>query len=306
MCFCAGGRLPVLVSDVPRFPGPGVCQLVDRPITPIGANRSLIGDFGAFQLVAKRAALGQFQRRGEGHGGGFGNQVLNLFPPGALEFFFPHLDVFAAGPGESLFEPGDEITHTFFPLDSTVVSFVLPMRDGSAVEAATVGREGAVGGVISLGLKPAFARVDVQIPGPVARVDVNVLEKAKRASPKVHEIMTRYADCLAAQVLQSVGCASLHTLEARCARWLLMTHDRLQSDELPLTHEVLAGMFGVARTYVTRTAQALQARGAISYRRGIIRIERRATLAEASCECYSVVRRHFERVLPGLYPASER
>jgi len=256
-------------------------------------------------LSFKKAALGKFQRGKEVGPGGFGNQVLNLFPPGAIEYFFPHLEVFDTALGESLFEPGDEITHTFFPLDSTVVSFVLPMSDGSAVEAATVGREGAVGGVISLGLKPAFARVDVQIPGPVARVDVGVLEKAKRTSPRVHEVMTRYADCLTAQVLQSVGCASLHTLEARCARWLLMTQDRLQRDELPLTHEVLAQMFGVARTYVTRTARALQERGAISYRRGMIRIEKRTLLAEVSCECYGHVRRHFERVLPGLYPAAE-
>jgi len=94
-------------------------------------------------------------------------------------------------------------------------------------------------------------------------------------------------------------------LEARCARWLLMTHDRLQEPELPLTQEALAEMFGVARTYVTRIAHVFQQRGAISYRRGIIRIERRSVLEQSTCECYGLVRRHFERVLPGLYPTKE-
>ena len=192
-----------------------------------------------------------------------------------------------------------------FPLDGTVMSLVLPMRDGRAVEAATIGREGAVGGIVSLGNKPAFTRALVQIPGLAARISVTRLETAKRNVPKLHDVLVRYADCLTAQVLQSVGCAMVHPLEARCARWLLMTHDRLQQPEIPLTQEALAEMFGVARTYMTRVASALQRRGAISYRRGVVHIERREILEEAACECYGAVRTHFERVLPGLYPAVE-
>jgi CRP-like cAMP-binding protein len=186
-----------------------------------------------------------------------------------------------------------------------VIAFVLPMRDGRTVEAATIGREGAVGGIVSLGLKPAFARATVRIPGRVARVSIVRLEEAKRSAPEVHDVLARYADCLIAQVLQSVGCAAVHSLEARCARWLLMSHDRLQAPELPLTQESLAEMFGVARTYLTRIANGLEERGAISRRRGAIRIEDRSVLEEASCECYGLVRRHFERVLPGLYPRAE-
>jgi CRP-like cAMP-binding protein len=207
--------------------------------------------------------------------------------------------------GESLFEPGDDVTHAHFPIGGTVIALVLPMQDGRAVEAATIGREGAVGGIISLGLSPAFARASVQIGGRVARVSLSRLEAVKRSAPKVHDVLTRYADCLTAQVLQSVACAALHPLEARCARWLLMTHDRLQDPELPLTQEALAEMLGVARTYVTRIAGALQESGAISYRRGVIRIARRAKLEYRACECYQAVRQHFDRVLPGLYPRSE-
>jgi CRP-like cAMP-binding protein len=228
-----------------------------------------------------------------------------LLPGAAMEILAPALEFLEVTKGESLFEPGDDVTHAHFPLQSTVIAFVLPMRDGQAIEAATIGREGAAGGIVSLGLKPAFARATVRIPGPVARVSIPRLEAAKRTAPIVHDVLSRYADCLTAQMLQSVGCAALHALDARCARWLLMTHDRLQQPELPLTQEALAEMFGAARTYVTRIANVLQDRGAISYRRGIIRIVSRAALEESTCECYGLVRRHFERVLPGLYPSVE-
>jgi hypothetical protein len=234
-----------------------------------------------------------------------GNQILKLLPPAALEALESAFEVEGVGFGESLFEAGDDVAHAHFPLDSTVVALVLPMRDGHAVHATAIGREGAVGGVVSHSLKPAFARATVQIPGLVARISIRRLEAAKRNVPKVDDLLARYADCLTAQVLQSVGCATLHTLEARCARWLLMTHDRLRRPELPLTQESLAQMFGVARTYVTRIAATLQGRGAISYRRGVIRIVNRSALEESTCECYGLVRRHFDRVLPGLYPTEE-
>jgi CRP-like cAMP-binding protein len=234
-----------------------------------------------------------------------GNQILKLLPRTALEAVMPWLEEVALMRGESLFEPGDDVTHAYFPLNGTVVSLVLPMRDGRAVEAATIGREGAVGGIISLGSKPASARAVVQIPGHAIRVSVARLEKAKRDAPKLHDVLVRYSDCLIAQVLQSVACASVHPLEARCARWLLLAHDRIQQPEIPLTQEALAETFGVARTYMTRVASALQRRGAISYHRGIVHIERREILEDAACECYGAVRRHFEKVFPGLYPDME-
>jgi len=244
----------------------------------------------------------------EGTGGATpppGNQILRLLPRVALDAIAPWLEEVGLRVGDSLFEPGDDVAHAYFPLNGAVVALVLPMRDGRAVEAATVGREGVIGGIVSLGHKPSFARALVQIPGRAARISVSRLETAKQAAPGLHDVLICYADCLTAQVLQSVGCAMVHPLEARCARWLLMTHDRLQQADLPLTQEALAEMFGVARTYMTRIAGALQRRGAISYRRGIVRVERRELLEEAACECYGAVRRHFERILPGLYPTLE-
>lgn len=240
-----------------------------------------------------------------GSGGPDSNRILRLLPSSAFDGLEPYLERVELQRGESLFEPGDEVLQAYFPGRSAVIALILPMRDGRAVEAATIGCEGAVGGIISLGLKPAFARASVQIGGPALRILVTRLEAAKRQAPKVHDILSRYADCLTSQVLQSVGCAAVHSLESRCARWLLMTHDRLQTPDLPLTQETMAEMFGVTRTYVTRIASTLQDRGVISYRRGMLTIRRRDLLEKASCECYGLVRRHFEQVLPDLYPSAE-
>jgi DNA-binding MarR family transcriptional regulator len=234
-----------------------------------------------------------------------GNQILNLLPRDALDAMASGMETVELRRGQSLFEPGDEVTHAHLPLDSTVVALVVPMRDGRTVEAATIGREGAIGGVVSQGFQPAFTRAVVHIPGSAVRISLKHLDAAKRTVPKVHDLLSRYADCLVAQLLQSVGCASVHPLEARCARWLLLMHDRLQQPDLPLTQEMLADMFGATRTYVTRIASSLQKRGAIVSRRGIIHIESRELLEETTCECYGLVRQHFERVQPGLYPTGE-
>jgi DNA-binding MarR family transcriptional regulator len=254
-------------------------------------------------LFLQGAAL--VEARGHAPQGAAGNTLLTLLLQAAPDDIAPWLEHTEWRRGDSLFEPGDDMSHAFFPVQGTVLSLVLPMRDGRAIEAATIGREGAVGGIVSLGLAAAFTRGSVQIPGRVDRIALTRLEAAKRKVPKVHDLLVRYADCLTAQILQSVGCATAHTLEARCARWLLMAQDRLQQPDIPLTQEALAEMFGVARTYVSRIARSLQRRGAISYHRGVVRIERRDLLEDLACECYGVVRRHYERVLPGAYPNPE-
>lgn len=233
------------------------------------------------------------------------NQVLKLLPAAALDAIEPSLEQIELSQGESLFEPGDDLSHAYFPLNGMVISLILPMSDGRALEAATIGREGVAGGIVTLGYKPAYARGLVQLPGQAARIPLSQLEAAKRAVPMLHDLFARYTDCLTAQVLQSAGCAGVHPLEARYARWLLTMHDRVGHPELPLTQEALAERFGVARTYLTRIAGALHRRGAISYNRGLVRIDDRTVLEEAACECYNAVRSHFDRMLPGLYPTME-
>lgn len=251
---------------------------------------------------------GRTQRRAAGPGSAIPfrrNQILRLLPKADLDTLLTSAEVVALNAGDTLFDTGDDVGYAYFPLGGAVLALVLAMRDGRAIEAATIGREGLVGGVVSLGHKPAFARTLVMVAGSAVRVPIGQLETAKRTSPALHDILVRYADCLMAQALQSVGCATLHPLEARYARWLLLMHDRISEPELPLTQETLAETLGVARTYMTRIAHQLQTKGAITYRRGRIRIERRELLEEASCECYAAVRQHFDRVLPGLYPAFE-
>lgn len=235
-----------------------------------------------------------------------GNQLLRLLPRAAIDALQPCLELIDLRRGESLFEPDDEVPYAYLPLSGAIIALVLPMHDGSSVEAATIGREGIVGGIMSFGLHPAFARATVQVSGKANRISIAKLEAAKRSVPKLHDLLLRYADCLTAHILQSVACAAIHPLQARCARWLLITNDRLQVRDLPLTHESLAEMLGVARTYVTRTASDLQRKGAISYHRGVVHIENRHILEETTCECYWAVRRHYDRVLPGLYPTLER
>ena len=234
-----------------------------------------------------------------------GNLLLSSLPLEVQHLLARSAERLSAAKHETLVEPGHDVVHAYFPSGRTIVALTLPMKDGRAVEAATVGWEGAVGGIVSLGFKPAFARVVVRSPGELVRIPIQKLEEAKRAEPKLHDALSRYADCLIAQILQSVACASVHPLEARCARWLLMTHDRLQEPDLPMTQEALADVFGVARTYMIRIIRGLEEKGAISHQRGSVRVEDRSVLENSACECYGLVRGHFRRILPGVYPTSD-
>jgi CRP-like cAMP-binding protein len=206
---------------------------------------------------------------------------------------------------DTLFHPGDDVELIHFPAGATVVSLVSVLADGRGAEAATIGREGAVGGIVSGGKMPAFARAAVQIGGPALRLPAARLEAAKASSPVIRDVFARYADCLVAQLQQSVVCNAIHPLEARLGRWLLTTQDRVGAGELPLTHDAMAEMLGARRSTVTPVAGALAQRGLIAYRRGRVRVLDRAGLEAAACECHGAVRRHFERVAPGLYPAGE-
>ena len=215
----------------------------------------------------------------------------------------PHLSLRLVGRGQVLFEPGEDIETTYFPCRGTMGSLLVVSADGREVEAATIGREGAIGGIVSAGHKPAFGRAVIQIGGPAFSVPTARLEDAKRRSPVFHDLFARYADALIAQMMQSVACNALHSIEARCSRWLLSTQDRVGQAGIPLTQEALAEMLGVQRTTVTAVAQALQARGLIRYARGRVEILNRKGIEKLACECYSAVEDHFERLLPEIVDA---
>lgn len=231
------------------------------------------------------------------------SRLLSALPESDLALLAPHLTAVTLERDLVLFEPGDDVTACHFPGDITMISLVVGLPDGAVVETATIGREGAVGGIVSMGHKPAFARAVVQISGPAFRIQTDQLDRFKEQSSSLRDTLARYADCLIAQTLQSVACNALHELERRLSRWLLTAQDRLGSDEVPLTQEFLAEMLGVQRTTVTGVASALQSRGLIRYQRGRIIVLDRAGLEAASCPCYDAVRVHFDAVLPDVYPA---
>lgn len=230
-----------------------------------------------------------------------GNLLLDGLRPEDRALLDPHLDRLSRDRGEALFQAGSDVTSIAFPCRQTVVTFIVAMRDGRSAEVATVGREGAAGGIVSSGFLPASTNAIVQIGGPILRMDALRLQEAKRQSPALRNLFTRYADCLLAQVLQSVACNALHPIESRCLRWLLTLQDRIGTDVLPVTHELLATMLGVQRTYLTRILRALQQQGLIEVGRARIGIRNRVLAETAACECHGVVRRHYETVLGAVY-----
>lgn len=232
-----------------------------------------------------------------------GNRLLDSLSPRDRRMLTPNLRPLALDRGEVLLEPGEDVTQVFFPGPGTIAALVLHLRDGKSAEAAMIGAEGALGGIISNGEKPAYAHGVTEVAGPAFRLSTEALEDAKQRSPSLRDHFARYADCLLAQVLQSVACNAVHDFDARLARWLLATQDRCGQDELKVTQDFIAEMLGVRRPYATRIAGQLEERGAIQRGRGTITVVDRVKLERQACECYSYLRRHFERLLPGVYPA---
>ncbi|MEL6060653.1 MULTISPECIES: Crp/Fnr family transcriptional regulator [unclassified Methylobacterium] len=228
-----------------------------------------------------------------------GNLLLDALDAGDRALLAPHLVPVECTRGSVLFEADDDVSQVTFPLRRTVATLIVPLRGGRTVETATVGHEGAIGGVVSQGYLPAFTRCVVQIEGSVLRMDADRLREAKRASPALDDLFVRYADCLLAQILQSVACNAAHPIEQRVIRWLLSLQDRLGTDALPVTQNVLATMLGVGRSYITGVLGTLQDQGLVVVGRGRIHILDRDRAETACCECHARVRRHFATVLGG-------
>jgi CRP-like cAMP-binding protein len=226
------------------------------------------------------------------------NRLLKVLRNEDREFIGPYLIPKRLRRGEVLFEPGEEVETTYFPCHGTVGSLLIVSLHGREVEAATIGWEGAIGGIVSAGSKPAYSRAVVQIGGPAFCIQTSRLEEAKQRSPILHDIFSRYADALLAQIMQSVACNALHSTVARCSRWLLSTQDRVQSTIIPLTQQAFAEMLGVQRTTITAAVKELQTAKLIRYRRGRIEILNRRGIKALACECYSAVESHAERLLP--------
>jgi len=234
-----------------------------------------------------------------------GNRLLAALAASDLSLIEPHLRDVQLTSGDVLFEPGDEVHTTFFPCGQTIASLLVGARGEAFVEAANIGREGAIGGIVSAGFRPAFGRSVVLTSGSALAIDTDRLEDAKRRSHDFRDLFSRYADALLAQVMQSVACNASHTVEQRCCRWLLSVNDRAGDLAFELTQEALAQKLGVQRTTISPVAAELQASGAIRYSRGRVAVLDRALLLRSACPCYEHVERHYARLMPEVDSVAE-
>ena len=221
--------------------------------------------------------------------GPLGNKLLASLPHQELQRLLPHLAAVQFAQGAVLAEAGDEVDQVYFPLFG-MVSMVVVMRDGKAVETATVGREGVVGAMSGIGLHISGVRAIAQLPASAVRISSTELRRAVALSRPIADLCIRYNEVLLTQARITAACNALHHVEARFCRWLLQTRDRAESDTIGLTQEFLAEMLGVRRTSVTEVARRIQAAGAISYSRGVIKIIDLDALKAMSCECYETLR----------------
>jgi CRP-like cAMP-binding protein len=198
---------------------------------------------------------------------------------------------------QPLNQADDSILDVYFPTTAVVSTLVL-MENGSEVETLLTGAEGMVGLTVALGLDFALHNAICQVPGKAFRLPATAFREAVERSRTLDALMRRYTAMVLRQVTQVVACNALHPVPERLCRWLLMSHDRADRDEFPMTQEFMGEMLGVRRQTVTITAGTLQAAGLITFRRGIIRIVDRSRLEEAACECYAVIRALYDRILP--------
>ena len=225
------------------------------------------------------------------------NRLLAALSEVDLARLRPHLESVWLAQRDLLFEAEAPIRHVYFP-ETAVVSLVSIMCDGNTVEVGTAGCEGLAGLSLFLAQDSSSVRAFAQVAGAAWRMDAARFMMFAAAPGALHRLLLRYTQAFLTQVAQTAACNGAHVLEQRCARWLLMTHDRVDGDEFKLTHEFLAFMLGVRRAGVTVAMRALQDQGLVDYTRGQIRIVDRDGLEGISCECYQVVRAHFEALLP--------
>ena len=231
-----------------------------------------------------------------------GNNLIDALRPREWELFVSHLQTWPGAVGRTLQSPGNRVEWAYFPIGKAMASYRITFGDGREVETALIGREGAIGGIVSRGHLPAFALAVVLFGGTFARMSLNDLEALKAKEPAIDSLFNRYADCLLAQVFQASACNASHSIQQRAARWLIAASERTGSDELTLTQEQLAGLLGVGRSYTTRVIGRFKAEGVVDTQRGRLTVLDQANLAAMACDCNDVVRGHFNTVLKGVYP----
>ena len=225
-----------------------------------------------------------------------GNRLLAAMEADSLARIEPHLEPIELQLGDVVCEAGGLLKHAYFP-QGNVLSLLTVLENGSAIETANIGREGAFGLFAAMYSRVSFNRCLVQFEGGMVRCPIELLQSEFRQSEHVRDLFVSYSETLLSQVQQTVACNAMHSTEERICRWLLMMYDRAEGKALPYTHEFLSHMLGSNRKSVTLAAQSLQAAGLISYHRGKIQVVDRAGLEKASCECYAIVKERFDAFL---------
>jgi len=228
------------------------------------------------------------------------NQILDALSPAARERLLLHLQVEALPLGMVLYESGDTLRHIYFPTDS-IVSLLYVLEDGASAEIAVVGNDGAIGVALFMGGETTTNRAIVQSAGSAYRLTGSRLKQEFERHGEMLHILLRYTQALITQMAQTAVCNRHHSVDQQLCRWLLLSLDRLSSNQLVMTQELIANMLGVRREGVTEAAGKLQKLGVIDYRRGRITVLDRPKLEQLSCECYAVVKKETDRLVPHLY-----
>ncbi|POR50629.1 CRP-like cAMP-binding protein [Paraburkholderia eburnea] len=228
-----------------------------------------------------------------------GNHLLSVLPAAEWARLTSHLVQVDMPLGQVVYESGDQLSHVYFPTTS-IISLLYVMENGASGEIAIVGNEGIVGIAIFMGGETTPSRAVVQSAGKAHRLDTRLLKEEFNRGGPMQRLLLRYTQALITQMAQTAVCNRHHSIDQQLCRWLLLSLDRLSSNELKMTQELIANMLGVRRSGVTEAAMKLQEAGLIRYSYGHIAVLDRPGLEKRVCECYRVVKREFDRLLPDL------
>ena len=224
------------------------------------------------------------------------NHLLASLPEAEMDRWLPQLELVELTLGQVLYEAGATMTHVYFPTTS-IVSMLYVMKNGESAEIAVVGAEGLIGIPLFMGGESTSSRAVVQNAGPAYRLPAAMLKEEFQAAPVLH-LLLRYTQALISQMVQTAACNKHHTLEQQLCRWLILSMDRLPSNELIMTQQLIANMMGVKKPIVLEVERKLQADGLINYVDGRITVLNRPALEKATCECYASVKAEYNRLLP--------
>jgi CRP-like cAMP-binding protein len=229
------------------------------------------------------------------------NHLLAALSPAERERLYPHLQLVPMPLGKVLYESGDLLRHVYFPTDS-IISLLYVLEDGASAEISVVGNEGLIGIALFMGGETTPSRAIVQSAGSAYRLMSQNLKEEFHRSGSLQLLLLRYTQALITQMAQTAVCNRHHSVDQQLCRWLLLSLDRLSSNRLIMTQELIANMLGVRREGVTEAAGKLQELGVIRYARGRITVLDRPRLERLCCECYAVVKKETDRLLPGTKP----